>query len=340
MKIHGFVANKFTAFDNIRLGFSEGINVLIGENGTGKTHIMKALYAMTASSGNHSLSTPKQKMQNVFKPNSIGRLVHRTIGNAKGSVETIISLGEDGDKEKSLKFEVTNKGSVNLSPKRWVGLHSDQVTFIPVKDMLANAPNFRSLYNNKDLFFEEVYADIIDKALLPATRGPHSKECNALLEKLRIAMDGRVVAKGNDMFYLKNNRGELEFSLLAEGYRKLGLLYTLIVNDTLAKGNILFWDEPESNLNPKLSRAVVEVLLELQRMGVQIFISTHDYFLLKELELATTGDDIVKYFVLSRDSGSGKIVCKETTSYDEIVPNAIDDTVNSILDMEIARDFN
>jgi len=36
---------NFTVFDTLDMGFSNGINVLIGENGTGKTHIMKILYS-------------------------------------------------------------------------------------------------------------------------------------------------------------------------------------------------------------------------------------------------------------------------------------------------------
>ena len=38
-KIH---LENFTAFKNLDVEFSPGINVFIGANGTGKTHIMKA----------------------------------------------------------------------------------------------------------------------------------------------------------------------------------------------------------------------------------------------------------------------------------------------------------
>ena len=44
----------------------------------------------------------------------------------------------------------------------------------------------------------------------------------------------------------------IEFTLLAEGLRKLGLLWLLIRNGSLKPGAVLFWDEPETNLNPKL----------------------------------------------------------------------------------------
>ncbi len=96
--------------------------------------------------------------------------------------------------------------------------------FIPVKDMMANAPGFRSLYKEREIHFEEVYVDIIDKAFLPVRKGPIDKQREQLLESLQEAMDGKVVAK-NEEFFLRSKHGELEFTLLAEGHRKMGLLW-------------------------------------------------------------------------------------------------------------------
>jgi len=39
----------FTAFTNVQFDFVDGVNAVIGENGTGKTHLLKALYAMLYS---------------------------------------------------------------------------------------------------------------------------------------------------------------------------------------------------------------------------------------------------------------------------------------------------
>ena len=36
---------NFTVFDHITIPFSKGLNVFVGENGVGKTHIMKLAYA-------------------------------------------------------------------------------------------------------------------------------------------------------------------------------------------------------------------------------------------------------------------------------------------------------
>lgn len=45
MKIRHLGLENVTVFDKIEIAFDEGINIFIGENGTGKTHILKILYA-------------------------------------------------------------------------------------------------------------------------------------------------------------------------------------------------------------------------------------------------------------------------------------------------------
>ena len=128
----------------------------------------------------------------------------------------------------------------------------------------------------------------------------------------------------------------MEFTLLAEGLRKLGLLWLLIQNGTLTAGSVLFWDEPETNLNPKLFGSVVDILLELQRQGVQIFLATHDYLILKQLDLQSTSEDEVAYHALHRDD-RGDLVCNTTDSYLAIDPNAIAEAFSDVYDLEIQR---
>lgn len=40
---------NFTAFTELAIDFSPGINIIIGENGTGKTQLLKAVQAMSGS---------------------------------------------------------------------------------------------------------------------------------------------------------------------------------------------------------------------------------------------------------------------------------------------------
>ena len=330
-----FKAKDFTAFSDLQLQFTPGINILIGENGTGKTHVMKAVYSACCVVDKRIDRTFDQKIKSVFQPLSIGRLVHRHIGRGSGKV-SVFRLN-DNNKECYISCLITTIGKTEVTGSGWKEDSKLEAIFIPVKDMLANAPGFRALYSQKELSYEEVYADIIDKAFLPIPRGKQDPKVTHLLNILKEAISGRVVEK-KENFYLKNKAGELEFPLLAEGFRKLGLLYTLIHNGTLTKGSILFWDEPEANLNPKLAKTVVRILLELQRQGVQIFISTHDYVLLKEFQMAATEKDNLQYISLFRDS-SGEIQHSVTSQFDDIEHNAIDDAYTDILDREINNQF-
>ena len=59
---------------------------------------------------------------------------------------------------------------------------------------------------------------------------------------------------------------------------------------------MVFWDEPESNLNPKFIKYVAKMLLELEKAGIQIFIATHSLFLVREIEILRAEENRIKYF--------------------------------------------
>lgn len=327
--------NKFTAFDEMDITFSKGVNIFIGENATGKTHILKMLYS-TCYVADSNIQTPlSQKINNVFLPDGIGRLARRSRGVSSGSF-TVYRNDDDDNVDRYVKFSVSTKDKVEgkVTQSRWKKDYRYNVVYIPVKDMLANAPGFRSLYALRNLSFEEIYNDIIDRALLPAPVGKPTPERQRLMHLIEKAISGRIVVK-QEHFYLKNPQGQLEFTLLAEGYRKLGLLYSLIQNETLSKSSILFWDEPEANLNPKLARTIVEIILELQRMGVQVFLATHDYVILKEFDLAAREDDAILYHSLYKDNGT--VRHSAASQLDEVEHSAIDATYDDLLDRDIKK---
>ena len=330
---------NFTAFRNLKLDLCPGINVLVGANGTGKTHLMKVCYAACDVSGRR-IDDFAHKLVAIFLPSRrrLGRLVRRQQG--AGGKASIRLKHVDGRLEVSFVshlgsdegWDVVSVPGASLS---WTRKTVDSV-YIPVKEMLSNAPGFRSLYSKREVRFEEVYRDILDRAYLPALRGPMDRCREGILARLREAIGGEVTIEGEE-FFLRSEQGDLEFSLLAEGVRKLALLWLLMRNGTLQPDSVLFWDEPETNLNPKLFGVVMDVLLELQRQGVQVFLATHDYVILKELDLRTTAADKVAFHSLYREEGTGEVRCGTTYSYLEIHPNAIADTFTDLYDREVAR---
>lgn len=328
-KLH---CERFTAFNKLTLELSPGINVFIGKNGTGKTHLMKVAYA--ACDITKSKMSFAEKLNRVFLPSgrSIGRLVKRHKTSSKGAVEVHrgnlklrASFSNHAEKPES----VTVTGQAD-----WVAQPLESV-FIPVKEMLSNGPGFRSLYSQREIHFEEIYADILDRAYRPALRGPADASRKALLARIEKDIAGKVVVR-NEEFFLKNKQGNLEFTLLAEGFRKLGLLWTLIQNGTLLDGSVLFWDEPETNLNPRMFGALMQIMLDLQRAGVQVFMATHDYVVLKELDLRKNDTDKIVYHSLFHDDNV-VVQCRPASRYLDIDPNAIAQTFSDLYDREVKR---
>jgi len=119
-------------------------------------------------------------------------------------------------------------------------------------------------------------------------------EKNRELEEI---LQGEIVQL-NGEFYLRRFKDEklVVSSMMAEGLRKIGTISYLLKNGALNKDCILFWDEPESNLNPKHIRAVAKLFIYLEKLGIQIFIATHSLFLIKEIEILRKKEDQIKYF--------------------------------------------
>ena len=335
MPITRLKLERFTAFEKLEIQFSPGINVFVGANGTGKTHLMKVAYAACDIS-----KTGKDlagKLVRVFMPSgfAIGRLVKRQKISSRCALEVF---------RDNLKLRVSFSNHATVTDSATVTGHKDwckkpvESVYIPVKEMLSNAPGFRSLYAQREIYFEEIYSDILDRAYRPALRGPVAKERKRLLTNLQKTMEGKVAIKDEE-FFLRNRQGNLEFSLLAEGIRKLGLLWLLIQNGTLLNGSVLFWDEPETNLNPRLFGPLIEILLELQRMDIQVFLATHDYVILKELDLRKRKKDSLLFHSLFREKESRQIQYQSTDEYLGIHPNAIQDTFLDLFNRDVNRDL-
>ena len=330
MTITRLKLERFTAFDALDLKPSPGINVLVGANGTGKTHLMKVAYA--ACDVNKTGAGFAEKLIRVFMPSggAIGRLVKRR--GAGSSCEVHIHRG---DRRLQLSFSTRTKEAASANTKGAPGWISARVrsVYIPAKEMLANAPGFLSLHAQREIHFEDIYPDILNRAYLPELRDPSPSE-KRLLTLLQRELGGKIRID-NEEFFLRSRGMDLEFPLVAEGIRRIGLLWLLIRNGVLSEGSVLFWDEPEANLNPKLFRVAVEVLLELQRLGVQVFIATHDYAILKELDLQRRKEDDLVFHSLYRDDG--EIACHSVGTYLDIHPNAIAEAFTDLYDREVER---
>ena len=343
-KIAELKLSNFMIFHQLNLQFSKGINVISGENSTGKTVLLKLLYAslkamvMAGKDRNVSADTNVQhfvsKFQGVFRPDEfrIGRLVSRRQGVNRAAVEILFF------NQKKCKFEFTTrheKGMKLAYDSELSSFLSDPV-YLPPKEIISSAENFGSLYRDYQIAFEETYADLCYLLEKPLTKGPNKKEQNIVLEKFESILNGRVVQKDKKFYLNVNGAGNFEMGLVSEGYRKLATIMYLIQSDSLNKNSVVFWDEPESNMNPKMIWPIATALWELANMGVQIFVTTHSYFVQQAFDFHTRKEKIsdIKFFSLYRNEENGQLCAEATDFVSELKHNAIMEEFDAIYSRE------
>lgn len=332
MAIRKIELENITVFDKMDIEFTNGVNIFVGENGTGKTHIMKLLYS-ACQAVKHDVSF-SQKTVRVFRPDgsNIQRLVARK--NKGGTASVKICSDESNI---SMKFTTqTKKWNAEVrNEEKWEQQLSDLSSiFIPAKEILSNAYNLTEAVLKGNVDFDDTYLDIIASAKVNVSPGKDSSERKKYLDILQKISDGKVAVE-NERFYLKpGSQAKIEFHLVAEGLRKIALLWQLIKNGTLEKGAVLFWDEPEANINPIHIPVIVDLLLLLQREGVQIFVSTHDYFVAKYFDVRKVQEDKIKFHSFYRED-KHKISYEHQKSFSELEHNTIMDTFMKLYHEEI-----
>lgn len=282
---------KFGLFTDETLEFSPGLNVFIGRNGCGKSHLIKLLYTLVKECGetpsNGSVLEAEKlenrlarKLAGVFRPESdrIGRLVQRINNRSSAEVSATFSDG------KKCSFKLSNLDKLS-DAKSNVG-HLQEAAFLPSREVLALFEGFIAAYKKRELSFDETFYDICLALSEKQLKGARDKDLDFLVKPLETEIRGNVRLEGG-RFYVKGTDGSIEAHLVSEGWRKLAALAQLIINGTLTKNGFLFWDEPEANLNPKMVVQLSETLLRLANQGIQIFVVSHDYLLTTRLSLAS-----------------------------------------------------
>jgi predicted ATPase len=319
---------NFTVFRKVDFDFVPGINVLVGANATGKTHVMKLLYAIQKARFENE--DVQKTLLAVFSPLNLNSLIR----GSDGKSSTVQTSWNGRNYEFTIRDMTLHGAAVRREQGEWENI--TRPVFIPVKDMLAHSIGFLSLYDQRNIDFDATHRDILSLAFTPTLREPAHDDMEALLGILSEQLEGSVEVQG-ERFYLTGKNGRFEMHLVAEGWRKLALLYQLIANGSLQKGSVLYWDEPETNLNPSLMDEVINVLLELARRGIQIFLSTHDYIILKELDLQKQAGDSLRMFAMERNKKDGAVIVHPADTYIELSPNLIAAQFERIYDLEVER---
>ena len=287
----------------------------------GKTTLLKMIYAALQYSIENQ--TSGKELIHFFSNNLRDFSQMKYPGKEKDTCYYEISDGQH-----FFKDYLTKKNGI--VSEGWKGLNIQSV-FIPTTEMLSHSKGFLAMNQKYNMPFDETQIDIIVNASLPETKKV-SQSCEIILKEISDVINGKVVQEDDTFYIVKNDGRKIDFSLEAEGMRKLGLLWKLIRNGLLEKNSVLLWDEPEANLNPELYPLVANILLALQKNGVQIFLATHSYNFAKYLEIRRTEKEQVLIHNLYRNDLGKEIMSVSAYKMEDLEPNHIMMADNQLLD--------
>jgi energy-coupling factor transporter ATP-binding protein EcfA2 len=294
--IERLTCSNFSVLRDATFEFAAGINVVIGSNATGKSHLLKLAYACVRWSQEMAQRERTQvrpdkatqqkelanKLMGVFRCEGIGRLSTRGAGVQRTDVSIGLRdrLGANFDFRFSTK-SVTDAILVNAPDLFYDG----EAVFFPTKEMLTMYPGFAALYRNYALQIDETYYDLCLTLGKPLPRGPKLLQVRPLLDAVEKIIGGSIQLENDRFTLVQPGGGRFEIPLVAEGYRKLGAVAYLLANGALAKQSVLFWDEPETNLNPAIMVQLARLLVEVAANGTQVILATHSLVMMRELSM-------------------------------------------------------
>jgi len=299
--LKSLTTKNFTLFSDAQIEFSPGLNVIIGENNTGKSHLLKLAYTIAAvwyeaaaehqnipgkisSKGSKSWWQRRlaEKLVGIFKPDKLGHLFHRPGGRQKAQIEAQMFAFKN-DQRLKFAFSANTQKEVEILQTP-LEFPSAPPIFLPSKEVLSFYPGFVKLYEDRELTVDETYPDLCKALSGFLLKGSKAKRYATFIEPLETLLGGQLKLK-EGRFYLKPSRQKnMEISLVAEGLRKIGTLTYLAANGSLK--NLLLWDEPEIDLNAKMLTQLASSLIELvEKYQMQVILATHSFFLMKELSV-------------------------------------------------------
>ena len=218
--------------------------------------------------------------------------------------------------ERARKYQAENTNTVVDNPD------SISAIYIPEKDILEHAKGLLAFIEQKKTGFSKVYKSVLIHGIDTCTQ-EQSEIQRSVREKVAAIIGGEVwYDEISGTFYtLKADGSRVQFNYEASGYKRFGLLGLLARNGAFVPHSVLFWDEPENSLSPELIPKLVDILLELSRSGVQIFIATHSELLASYFAVKRKSKDEVMFASLYKEDG--RININTDARFDWLTPNKL-----------------
>lgn len=221
MRVDRLTLKEFTVFAEADFEFSSGLNVFIGANGTGKSHVLKGLFSVTryvATNGpllralteaftegedttdriaraSATLGPPilagfeKTFRPEPDRPRPLASLVRHGTHESEFVVRGDFGTAAIGFGEGVAKTGFSN----SFAPGHTV--------FLPANEVLSIYPGFIAAYERRELSFDETVRDLCVDLSASPLRSVSSPVLAEVVNELDEAVGGKTVLRG-DRFYV------------------------------------------------------------------------------------------------------------------------------------------
>lgn len=315
--------NNLGPIETMEVSNLRNINLIIGPNQSGKTFLLKALFSALKTveqfrrgkDNRTDREILSDKLYWTFQVSELGDIVRKgdnALGFTMDSDEQerfAFSLGQS-----AAKFATVELNTFKPRPSNSVFIPAKEV--ISLKDIILESRESRSEFG-----FEDPYYDLA-KALNKTQKGKNFSAFSNARQNVIDMIGGRLEYNQDKKAWLfrDSQRRVYELSSTSEGVKKISILDLLLGNRYLDNHSIVLIDEVEANLHPSLISRYLQTLLLLSDAGVQFFISSHSYFVIKYLYVMAHKEHR-NIPVLSFDNGN----CVQGNLMDEMPKNPIID---------------
>lgn len=264
------------------------INLIIGNNGCGKSFLLKAMYSAMRTLEDYNRGDDKRlaaeilatKLYWTFQPEKIGDLVNKQAESAL-SFQLVLDnknfhygFGKDTTK-------------VIATLENHVDPRNSNSIFLPAKEVLSLHQIILKSREQDNVFgFDDTYLDLARALRVPPTRGRNSPEFSQSRQSLEDMFGGKIEFDESSLrWQFKKGKQKFSIGVTAEGIKKIAILDTLLGNRYLTDNSIIFIDELEAALHPAAITQLLDIVTKLAERGIQFFIASHSYFVVKKLFL-------------------------------------------------------
>ncbi len=264
------------------------INLVIGNNSSGKSFLLKALYTAVRTLEDYNRGDDQRtaseilatKLYWTFQPEKIGDLVNKQADSA-------LSFKFELDHRKfNYSFgKDTTKLITNL--ENHVSPRASNSIFLPAKEVLSLHHIILKSREQDNVFgFDDTYLDLARALRQSPTRGRNSQEFAQSCQSLEGMFGGKIeYDEFSSRWQFKKGNQKFPIGVTAEGIKKIAILDTLLGNRYLTDDSIIFIDELEAALHPEAISKLLDIVAKLAERGIQFFIASHSYFVVKKLFL-------------------------------------------------------